>query len=396
MSNVRLITGIGQLVTMKQECHPNAVGELGVISDAAIAVLDGVVIELGSSSDLERQHKGAEILDVGGAVVTPGLVDAHTHMVYGGNRAKEFEMRISGRTYEEIARAGGGILNTVSATNSQSDQQLREAAERRIRVAQGNGVRLVETKSGYGLTPEAEWRILEIMGQIAENSEIRLCNTYLALHAVPNEYKDNLSGFVDIVLGNLEKVKARGIATSVDVFCEPEYFSLEHCEKVLGRAKELGFTLHVHADQLTCSGGAELAARLGALSADHLEQTGAEGIAALAGSSTVAVLLPTSVYCLGKEKYPDARAMLEAGVTVALASDHNPGSSPCNDMKFVMNLACLKMGMTPAEVLRASTVNAARALGLQDEYGTIEVGRPLVETVWEELESWQEIPYWIN
>lgn len=383
---------IGQLVSLQGSPGPRTgdhMLDLGILPDTSVAVKEGLVVGLATAEELRDTHRDLQEQDVKGWLVTPGLVDSHTHLLFGGNRANEFEQRISGLTYQQIAAQGGGIRSTVRATSSANDASLVQGAGRYLDFAPN--VAGIEAKSGYGGTIEQELRLLRLLHDI---EDLPMSRTYLALHVVPEGV--DKQDYIKQVIEALPLIHGQGLADSVDVFCEPAYFTPDECHQVLSAAKAFGFQLRLHADQLTNSKGAQLAAELGAKTADHLEQTDEAGISALASSGTIPVLLPASVHCIGAEKYPNARAMIEAGLPVTLATDYNPGSSPCCSLPFVMNLACLKMGMTPAECLTAVTVNAAYAAGLESCCGTIEVGKSANFAIWPHMADYREIPYWIR
>ncbi len=366
-----------QLVTLEGPARPRVgpeMDELGIIEDGAM-ILNGADIQwVGKTDDLPTFS--GETIDVAGHIVTPGFVDAHSHPVFGGNRASEFEMRCGGATYEEIALAGGGIRSTVSATRALSDEHLLLEAVEHVRWMIEGGTTAIEAKSGYGLSLEAELAILGVIGRLANATGVTVAPTFLGAHAVPNEFAGRKEDYVDhIVQEMLPAVVSGHLAEFCDVFCEPAYFSSTDSRKVLNAAAELGLKLKVHADQLTLSGGAQLAAEVGALTADHLEQADADGIWAMQRARVIPVLLPGSVYALGLQKYPDAREMLRAGLPVVLATDFNPGSSPTPSIPMVMSLACTQMKMTPAEAMTATTVNAAFAIGRGGVLGSLEVGK---------------------
>ena len=341
--------------------------ELGVIRDGAIIVRDGVIGQVGARRDLVLPR---EIIDAGGRVVMPGFVDAHTHPVFAGNRADEFEKRAAGATYQEIAAAGGGIRSTVRKTRAASEDELFSAASRHVRWFLKGGTTTIEAKSGYGLSLAGELKMLRVIRRLAP---IRAIPTFLGAHEVPDEYQGRRAEYVSLVIEEMLP-EARKLAGNCDIFCEPRVFPVDDARRILTAAKLHGFKLRMHVDQLEDSGGAKLASELGAVTADHLEQTGAEGIAAMRAAGVQPVLLPGSVYALGSTKYAQARAMIDAGLAVVLATDFNPGSSPTPAMQMILSLACTQMKMTPAEAITAATINAAYSLGL-GEIGSLEVGK---------------------
>jgi imidazolonepropionase len=310
-------------------------------------------------------------------------VDCHTHLVFGGNRAKEFEMRLEGATYEEIARAGGGIVSTVAATRSLSEDELVNAALPRLDALMAEGVGTIEIKSGYGLTVEDELKMLRAARRLGEIRKVRVKTSYLAAHAVPAEYKGRADAYVDeIVLPGLEAAHAEGLVDAVDGFCEGIAFSPAQIARVFERTKTLDIPVKLHAEQLSNLGGAALAASYGALSADHLEYLDEAGAGAMAKAGTVAVLLPGAFYFLREKQTPPVDALRSAGVPIAIATDCNPGSSPLASLLLTMNMASTLFRLTPEEALAGVTRNAARALGLEDEVGTIEIGKRAELAVW--------------
>lgn len=387
------LANMGQLVTLTQA------GELSVLQSAFLVIEDGLVAEIGEgkpSADVQ------ETLDLGGAIVLPGFIDAHTHLIFGGNRVDDLDRRSEGRTYQEIAALGGGIMHTVRETRNCSEDQLFEIGLKHLTWCLRNGTTTLEAKSGYGLDLQTELHLLLALHRvdatyrqsINEDSGLRVHPTFLGLHAVPKEAESREAYVAEMVGDVLTVVHNAGLATSVDAFIETGYFTADDAAHLAARAQELGLNLHLHVDQLTQSGGAALAAQLHARTADHLEQTDSEGIQALKASGTIPVILPASVFGLGLSKYPDARGMLDCGLPVVLATDFNPGSSPTPSIPFVMSLAVRYLRMTPTECLRAVTVNAARALNLRDR-GRLEPGQKADFSVWA-LSDWREVMTWID
>jgi imidazolonepropionase len=371
--------------------------ELAILADGAMLVRGGRIAAVGSRAEVERlAGAGAEVVDTCGRVVTPGFVDAHTHLIFGGNRANEFEMRCEGVTYQQISEQGGGIRSTVRNTRAATEAELIEIGRKHAQWFLRGGTTTIEAKSGYGLSTEEELKILRAVRAVGEQTPLRCVPTFLGAHEVPEEYRGNLSGYVALLVEEmLPQVGASGLAKYCDIFCEPKTFPVAEARQVLTAAKLLGFGLRVHADQFTCSGAAQLAAELGAKTADHLEQSDAASIAAFRTAGVQPVLLPGSVYAIGSQKYAPARAMIEAGLAVVIATDFNPGSSPTASMAMVMSLACTQMKMTPAEALTAATINAACSLDLQDEIGSLEVGK-VADFVVHEAADYREIPYWFG
>jgi imidazolonepropionase len=337
----------------------------GAMDNAALAIKGERIVWVGASAEGRRraQAQGTPIHDAGGMWITPGLIDCHTHLVYGGNRLEEFEQRLKGVSYEDIARAGGGIQSTVLATRSATSESLYDSALGRLRCLMAEGVTTVEIKSGYGLELAAERRLLEVARDLGERLPLSVKKTFLGLHSLPPEFAGERQRFVDEVSGPwLNALAAANLVDAVDSFCEGMAFSVPETEQFLRAAKNLGLPAHVHAGQLSDMGGAQLAAKYSALSADHLEYLSIDGARALALAGTVAVMLPIA-------------RLREAGVPLAVATDSNPGTSPCTSILLAMSMACTLFGLTPEEALAGVTRNAARALGMQKELGTIEVGK---------------------
>ncbi|MBK7702778.1 MAG: imidazolonepropionase [bacterium] len=378
-----LVENIGQLCTLDAPGRPIAgprrgadLDDAGVVARAALAVTGGRVLAYGPQEEL-RARSGApkSVLDAGGRCVVPGWVDPHTHAVFGRTRQDEYERRLRGETYLQIAAAGGGIQSSVRDLRERSDADLRDLAVTRLREILELGTTTIEIKSGYGLSYHDESRTLRIAAEAAQAVGLRVVRTCLAAHEVPPEYRDRRGDYVRLICDEiLPRIVGEGLAERLDVFCEPTVFDLEQTATILRRGQQLGLRATVHADELASFGGAALAARLGADSADHLIRIDAAGIAALAGSPTVAVLLPGTVFSLGLRDYAPARSMIEAGVAVALATDFNPGSCPIASVPLIQAIACTQMRLSPAEALAACTVNAAWALGLQDEVGSLAPG----------------------
>lgn len=332
--------------------------------------------------------------DLGGALVTPGLIDCHTHLVYGGHRANEFELRLQGATYEQIARAGGGIRSTVAATRAADDEALFAATAARTRALIAEGVTTVEIKSGYGLSLEHEARCLRIARRIGRELPVDIRTTCLAAHALPPEYDGRPDDYVDAVVDWLPQLHAQGLVDAVDAFCETIAFSPAQTARVFDAARRLGLPVKLHAEQLSDCGGAALAASYGALSCEHLEWLSDEGVRAMAAAGTVAVLLPGAFYFLRETKLPPVQALRDAGVPIALASDHNPGSSPGLSLLLMLSMGCTFFRLTPEEALRGVTVNAARALGLSDR-GRLAPGQRADFAAWD-LDHPNELAYWFG
>ena len=368
----------------------------GWCEEGALLTQGANIVWAGAEKELPSQHMAAiaQAHDLGGALVTPGLVDCHTHLVYGGNRAAEFEMRLQGASYEDIARAGGGIRSTVAATRAASDANLLAGATQRARTLMQEGVTTLEIKSGYGLSAHDEARCLGIARTLGQTLPLTVRTTYLGAHAVPPEFGSRADDYVDAVCDWMPALHAQGLVDAVDAFCENIGFTLAQTRRVFAAARALGLPVKLHAEQLSDQGGAALAAEFGALSCDHLEYLSAVGIGAMAASGTVAVLLPGAYYFLRDTHLPPIEALRAAGVPMAIASDHNPGSSPGLSLLLMVNMACTLFRLTPEEALRGVTVHGARALGLTDR-GTLAAGQRADFCVWD-LEHPNELAYWFG
>ena len=354
----------------------------GLIEGAAVAIVDGSIAWVGKERDLPERFAGSDRLDLGGRLVTPGLIDCHTHLIHGGNRAKEFEMRLLGASYEEVARAGGGIVSTVAATRAASDDELLDDALKRVDACIAEGVTTIEVKSGYGLDVETELRMLRVARAVGENRRIHVVTSFLGAHAVPPEYKGRGDAYIDeICIPALNAAHGEGLVDAVDGFCEAIAFTPDQIERVFKRAAKLGLPVKLHAEQLSNLGGIPLALKYDALSVDHIEYASQRDVAALSRSDTVAVILPGAFYTLHETRQPPVELMRKEGVSMAVATDCNPGSSPLSSLLLAMNMACTLFRMTPEEALAGVTVNAARALGLTD-CGTIAVGQRADLAVW--------------
>ena len=366
---------------------------LGVIANAAIGISDGRIVRVGKRTELAG-FRARDVVALGGGWVTPGLVDCHTHLMFGGTRAAEHAMRRAGATYEDIARAGGGIASTVAATSAASDDKLRAEARRRLDALMNGGVTTIEVKSGYGLDTPSEIRLLEGARAVAKEAPVRLVTTLLALHALPpGEDRD---AFVKMVAEEMIPAVARaGLATSVDAFCETIAFTPAEVERVFTAARAHGLAVRLHAEQLSNQNGAALAASYKALSADHLEHLDPAGARAMAAAGTVAVLLPGAYYALQETRKPPVQLLRDCGVAIAIATDCNPGTSPLLSPTLAMNMACTLFGLTPEEALAGMTINAARALGLAHDVGSIAAGNAADLCVWR-IDELAELAYWIG
>ncbi|MGO4448475.1 imidazolonepropionase [Phyllobacterium sp. TAF24] len=353
----------------------------GLIDAGAIGIENDRISWVGET--IPGDWKGVETLDFGGRLATPALIDCHTHLVFGGNRAREFEMRLEGASYEEIARAGGGIVSSVKSTNGLSEDELVAQSLPRLDTLLAEGISTVEIKSGYGLNIETELKMLRVARRLGTLRPARIRTSYLAAHAVPPEYRGRADDYIgEVVLPGLDAAHAEGLVDAVDGFCEGIAFSPAQIARVFDRAKALGIPVKLHAEQLSNLGGAKLAASYGALSADHLEYLDEDGAKAMAAAGTVAVLLPGAFYALREERAPPVKALREAGARIAIATDCNPGTSPLTSLLLTMNMACTLFRLTAEEALAGATREAAHALGLQDDLGTITPGKRAEIAIW--------------
>jgi imidazolonepropionase len=366
----------------------------GLVERGALLVEDSRISWVGPDAELQPGLPVETEHDLGGALVTPGLVDCHTHLVYGGQRAAEFERRLKGDSYEQIARAGGGIGSTVAATRAAGDEALHASAAGRLDELQRDGVTTVEIKSGYGLSLAHERRCLQVARRLGRERAVSVRTTYLAAHALAPEFEGRADDYIDAVCQWMEPLHAEGLVDAVDAFCERIGFTPAQTARVFDSARRLGLPVKLHAEQLSDSGGAVLAAGYRALSCDHLEYLGAGGVAALARAGSVAVLLPGAYYFLRETRPPPVAALRAARVPIAIASDHNPGSSPALSLRLMLNMGCTLFGLTPQEALRGATVHAAAALGLADR-GRLVAGLRADFAAWD-LQHPAELAYWIG
>jgi imidazolonepropionase len=363
---------------------PACATEYGAFEDYALGVRGGRIVAVEPMSRVARERLAGTVIDVAGAWITPGLIDCHTHLVYGGNRAAEFALRLRGTSYAEIARQGGGILATVRATRAMDDDHLRRAALPRLRALAAEGVTTVEIKSGYGLTLADELKMLRVARSLAEDVPVRITTTLLAAHVVPPEFAGRADEYVDLVCREIIPATAdQKLADAVDAFCEHLAFSPDQCARIFAAARANGLPVKVHAEQLANTGGAQCAAQFAALSADHLEHLDQAGASAVAAAGTVAVLLPGAWYYLRETQKPPVAMLRAAGVPMAVASDLNPGTSPLASLRLMLNMACVLFGLTPEEGLAGATRHAAKALGLADRLGTLAVGKEADFLVWD-------------
>lgn len=390
-----LINNIGQLVTVAASGNRVKCGSdmrsLGVVPEASLLIENGLIAQIGKNGELTAPED-VDVIDAEGKVVLPGFVDSHTHTVFAGSRENEFAMRAEGKSYQEIAEAGGGILSTMKATRTATKKELFHLAERRLDDMMRYGTTTVEIKSGYGLSPESEIKILEVISDLKRDHYATIVATFLGAHAFPPEYKENKQEYVDRICDYMMPyIAEKKLATFVDVFCEQGYFDLHFTEQIILEAKRYGLIPKLHADQLNAFGAVELGAKHNAISVDHLEKTGENGIAALKNSDTIATVLPGCSLFL-HHPYAPARAMIDAGIPLAIATDFNPGSQMCYSMQMMLTLACTQMQMTPEEAITAATLNGAAAIGMSDEIGSIEIGKQADMVIYN-VNDYRYIPY---
>ncbi|KIL49474.1 imidazolonepropionase [Jeotgalibacillus soli] len=390
----------GQLVTMASDHQSartkEAMSELGIIEDGSVWLEDGIIVKTGTTLELEHIYTEraaeAEVVNAAGKLITPGLVDPHTHVVYGGTREHEFEKRLEGVSYMEIMNAGGGIHATTRMTREATEEELYNQTKKRLDSFLQHGVTTIESKSGYGLNLETELKQLNVAKKLNETHAIDLVTTFMGAHAVPMEFKGREDDYVAYVIEEMiPKVASENLARFIDVFCEKNVFTPEQSERILGAGKAYGLIPKIHADEIEPYKGAELAAKVGAISAEHLLKSSDEGIQAMAESGVIACLLPATALYL-REEAAQGRKMIDAGVPVAISTDCNPGSSPTTSMPLVMNLACISMRLTPAEALTAATINAAYAMGVEKFAGSIEPGKKADIVMWN-VPNYQMLQY---
>jgi imidazolonepropionase len=393
------VVNIGQLVTLSGPSRPRVgmeLRDLNLIEDAAVLIEGDRFAAIGTFSELGPHiPRDAAVIDAQGRCITPGFVDAHTHLVFAGNRADEFEKRIAGATYQEIAAAGGGILRTVNMTRAATEDELLTAARRHRDWMLRGGTTTLEAKSGYGLDRDTELKMLRVLRHLNEEGPVRIVPTLLAAHTMPPEYAGRRAEYVRWIADELiPQVAAEGLARYCDAFCDDHAFTVDEARIVLAAAKRHGLAIRVHAEQFRPGTGAALAAELGASTADHLETATDATFAQLRDAGVQPVLLPGSVFALGRTQYPHARRMIEVGLAIVLATDFNPGSSPVPSMPFMLSLACLKMGLSPAEALTAGTVNPAWSLGMGDRVGSLETGKQ-ADFLIHEFSDYRELAYFL-
>ena len=379
----------------------SALSDLGIIKDGALLVRDGLITAVGTSAQVEAlpEAREAEKFDVGGRVVLPGFVDSHTHLIHAASRAEEYELKIAGASYEEIARKGGGILNSVKKLRAATSDALKQRARNALKQFAAYGTTTIEAKSGYGLDVTSELRILGLHRELSAEQPLEIVSTFLGAHTVPAEYRGRAGGaekYVSLLLEKLiPEVASAKLAEFCDVFCDRGAFTREQAKRILEQGKKYGLSPRLHAEQLTRTGATQLAVQLGAASCDHLEHVNRADIRALAKSRTVATLLPGCDFHLGLQRYAPARQLIEAGAIVALATDYNPGTSPTVSMPMVLSLACTQLRMTPAEAITAATINGAYALRREKRIGSLEVGKQADLAVFD-VADYREIPYYFG
>lgn len=394
------IINCSQLVTLAGPARPRVgaeLRELGIIADGAILIRNGLIESVGTSTQIKAKiDADCRVIDAGGRIVLPGFVDAHTHPVFAGTRAGEFEERASGATYQEIAARGGGIQSTVNHTRAASLDELVAAGRRYAGWFLRGGTTTVEAKSGYGLSLEDELKLLKAIKQLDAETPLRYVPTFLGAHTIPKEYAARRDEYIALIIDEMLPLVAREkLAEFADVFCEQNVFTNDESWKILSAARCHRLGLRMHADQLSLSGGAKLAAELGTVTADHLEHTDADGIAALKSAGVQPVLLPGSVYALGSSRYPPAREMIDAGLAIVLATDFNPGSSPTPSLPMILSLASTHMKLTPAESITAATINAAYSLNRGAELGSLEAGK-IADVVIHDCDDYRELAYFFG
>ncbi len=390
-----IIINAKELLTLQGDATPRsgkAMNELGIVKNGAVAIKDGKIAAVGTTEEILSQWQG-ETYDAKGCVVMPGFVDPHTHPVFFNTRENEFEMRIEGKTYVEISKSGGGIRSSIEAVRKADEETLFQLSKKRIERMISCGTTTLEAKSGYGLSTESELKMLRVIKRLNDELPIEIVPTFMGAHEFPVEYKDNREEYIRILKEEMmPKVAEEGLARYCDIFTEDHVYSIEQSRDILTRAKELGFQIRMHADEIEPIGGAELAGEMKAVSADHLGAASDEGIRAMRDGGVIAVLLPGTIFSLGMKSYARARKMIEEGLPVALATDYNPGSCNCDSMPMIITIATLQMRMTIAEAITAATINAAYSLEMGDRTGSIEVGKQ-ADILIMDMPSYQYLPY---
>ncbi len=390
-----IIKNANQLLTLKSDSPKTGIEmqNLGIIQDGAVAVLGEKIAGVGTIKEITENFISENVIDASGKVVMPGFVDPHTHPIFVKTRENEFEIRILGKSYQEISQSGGGIRSSINDVRKASKAELVELGLKRITKMLEMGTTTIEAKSGYGLSVESEIKMLEAIQKIDKISEMDIIPTFLGAHEFPEEYKNNQEEYIRILIDEmLPEVKKRNLAEYCDIFCEKHVFNVEQSRRILSEAKKLGFKIRMHADELEPIGGAELAAEIGAVTADHLVAVLDNGIQKLKEADVIPILLPATTFSLGLKRYAPARKMTDSGLPIALATDFNPGSCHCDSMQTVISLACIEMGLLPSEAITASTINAAYSLELGDKIGSIEVGKQ-ADILIMDMPSYKYLPY---
>lgn len=392
-----LIRNTGMLVQTREGNAAFAAGPdmavLPVIEKGWLLIEDGIIAGYGPAETMPRSSSAVHTLDAGGGYVFPAFCDSHTHLVYAGSREKEYTDKIRGLSYEEIARRGGGILNSAKLLHETHEEELFRQSMERVREIISFGTGAVEIKSGYGLTTEDELKMLRVIRRIKEESPLTVRSTFLGAHAVPAAYLNNRAGYVDLIVNEMiPAVAAERLADYIDVFCDRGFFTVEETSRILEAGARYGMKPKIHANELAFSGGIQAGVKYGALSVDHLEYTGDEEIAVLLGSGTMPTLLPGAAFFLGMTD-PPARKMIDAGLPLAMASDYNPGSSPSGDMKFIVSLGCIRLRLLPEEAINAVTLNSAYAMGLSETHGSITLGKKANLFITKKMSSYEYFPY---
>jgi imidazolonepropionase len=403
LSIATLISGASQLLTLRGRGPRRgaALANVGIVKNGAVLIADGLIVVIGSQTDVEAHPlaRTAQRLDAAGRVVLPGFVDSHTHLIHAASRADEYELRITGASYEEIAKRGGGILNSVDKLRAATSAALKQRALLALKQFATYGTTTIEAKSGYGLDLASELKILNLHQQLSSEQPLDIVSTFLGAHVIPGEFRTRQSGvkeYVSLLIDKLlPEIAARKLAEFCDVFCERGAFNVEQSKQILEAGKRHGLRPRIHAEQLSRTGGTQLAVKLGAASCDHLEKINSADIRALAKSKTVATLLPGCDFHLGLKKYAPARDLIDAGAIVALATDYNPGTSPTVSMPMILSLACTQLRMTPAEAITAATINSAYSLRSDKQLGSLEVGK-LADISIFDVDDYREIPYYFG
>ena len=390
-----IIRNANQLLTIKSECPKTGIEmqNLGIIQNGAVAILGEEIAGVDTTKEITENFISENIIDASGKVVMPGFVDPHTHPIFVKTRENEFEMRVLGRTYKEISQSGGGIRSSINDVRKASKEELVELGLKRITKMLEMGTTTIEAKSGYGLSTASEIKMLEAISELNKISEMDIIPTFLGAHEFPEEYKDNQEEYIKILIDEmLPEVKKRNLAKYCDIFCEKHVFNVEQSRRILSEAKKLGFKIRMHADELEPIGGAELAAEIGAVTADHLVAVSDKGIKKMKEAGVIPILLPATTFSLGLKKYAPARKMIDAGLPIVLATDFNPGSSHCDSMQTVISLACTEMGLLPSGAITASTLNAAYSLELGNKIGSIQAGKQ-ADILIMDMPSYKYLPY---